>query len=110
MKVYVGTKTMESIGVDNGTEEKEKYGAVRGRFALSYEDASGNTYEESREYQTEIKKAQVLSLKTDEETEKANPWWISVFAALILGMTAMLLLLLAKLHRKNILLEESRKV
>ncbi|WP_373215051.1 COG1361 S-layer family protein [Ruminococcus sp. 5_1_39BFAA] len=110
MKVYVGTKTMESIGVDNGTEEKEKYGAVSGRFALSYEDASGNTYEESREYQTEIKKAQVLSLKTDEETEKANPWWISVFAALILGMTAMLLLLLAKLHRKNILLEESRKV
>lgn len=109
MKVYVGTKTMETIGVDHGTDDAEKYGAVSGLFTLSYEDAAGNTHETSRDYQTEIKKAQILSLNVEEDQESGNPWWISVFAVLILGMAVLILLLFAGLRRKNVLLEEARK-
>lgn len=108
MKIYVGTKTMETIGVDNGTDDTAKYGAVSGTITLSYEDAAGETHEVSQDYQTEIKKAQILSLAVEDEQESGNPWWISVFAVLLLGMSAMILLLWTRLRRKNVLLEEVR--
>lgn len=109
MKIYVGTRTMEAIGADSGTDDSAKYGEVSGKITLSYEDASGDTHEISRDYQTEIKKAQILSLNIEDEKESGNPWWLSVFAVLILGMFVLILLLFARLRRKNVLLEEARK-
>lgn len=108
MRIYVGTKTMESLGMDQGTTDQEKYGPVTGSITLKYEDANGETHEITKEYQTEIKKAQILTLEVEEE-EEANSWWISIFSAVIAGLFLLILFLFLRLRRKNILLEESRR-
>lgn len=108
MQVYIGTRTMEAIGKDEGTDDQEKYGPVEGTVTLEYEDASGNVYEMTKAYQAEIKKAQILSLKVEKE-EEANDWWISVFAVIILAMVTWIILLFGRLRRKSVLLTEARK-
>ena len=108
MQVYVGTRTMQEIGNDPGEGEAEKYGPVSGTVTLQYEDRAGETHTVTKEYKSEIKKPEVLSLKVEEEPE-ANSWWISIVAALIAGLAGVSLLLLWKLRRKNILLEAARK-
>lgn len=120
MRIYVGSRTAETDS-ENGTDSEnvpetqnaseaaqQKTGAVTGTITLHYEDASGETHEVTKEYQTEIKEAKVLSLKVDEEEPEANSWWISVFAVIIAGLGAMLLILAWRLRRKNILLKEAR--
>lgn len=108
MRVYVGTRTMKAIGDDPGEQDSEKYGPVSGTITMQYEDALGKTHEVSQTYQTEIKKAEILSLKVDKEPEQ-NSWWISVFAALVAGLLLLVAVLIWRLRRKNILLEEARK-
>lgn len=108
MRVYVGTRTMEAIGDDSGVQDSEKYGPVSGTVTMQYEDALGRTHEVRQDYQTEIKKAEVLSLKVDKEPEQ-NSWWISVFAALIAGLLLLVAVLIWRLRRKNVLLEEVKK-
>ena len=108
MRVYVGTRTMEAIGEDPGTEDSEKYGPVTGTVTLQYEDVNGETHEITKEYQTEIKKAEVLSLKVEDEPE-ANSWWISVFAAVIAGLILLILILIWRLRRSGVLLKEARQ-
>lgn len=108
MDVYVGTKTMRTAGAEDSAEEAEKYGPVSGTITLEYEDAEGNTHTVTQEYQTKIKKAKILSLEVEEE-EETNPWQNSVFAAILTGTSALILLLSAQIKRKNILLEEARK-
>ena len=107
MKVYVGTKTMTAIGEDEGTEESQKYGPVTGTFTLSYEDGEGNPYEVSREYHTEIKKAQILSLKVVEEETETNGWEYSLFMVAVLALLICVVLLLDRLRRKERLLKET---
>lgn len=109
MRVYVGTRTMEAIGQETGTTDQEKYGPVSGTILLRYEDAFGETHELSKPYQTEIKQAQLLSLKVEDEEPEANSWWISVFVAVIAGLGLLILLLLQRLHRKNVLLDEAKR-
>lgn len=106
--LYVGTRTMEAVGIETGTDDQEKYGPVSGVITLQYEDAAGTVYEETREYQAEIKKAQILSLKVEAE-EEANDWWVSIFAVAGLAMIVWILLLTGRLRRKNVLLLEARK-
>ena len=108
MRVYIGTRTMKAIGDDPGEQDSEKYGPVSGTITMQYEDALGKTHEVSQTYQTEIKKAEILSLKVDKEPEQ-NSWWISVFAALVAGLLLLVAVLIWRLRRKNILLEEARK-
>lgn len=108
MRVYVGTRTMKAIGDDPGEQDSEKYGPVSGTITMQYEDALGKTHEVSQDYQTEIKKAEILSLKVDKEPEQ-NSWWISVFAALVAGLLLLVAVLIWRLRRKNVLLEEARK-
>ncbi len=108
MRVYVGTRTMEAIGDDPGEQDSEKYGPVSGTVTMQYEDALGKTHEVKQDYQTEIKKAEVLSLKVDKEPEQ-NAWWISVFVSLIAGLVLLVIVLIWRLHRKGVLLEEARK-
>ncbi|MDO4339384.1 MAG: hypothetical protein Q4C91_15065 [Eubacteriales bacterium] len=107
LRVYVGTRTMESIGNDPGTADTEKYGSITGKFILRYEDESGTSYETEADFQSEIKKAQILSLKVEEE--QPNSWWISVLAVVFLALLAVIVLLIRLIRRKNILLEEARK-
>lgn len=109
MSVYVGTRTMEAVGVDDGAGEDQKYGAVSGTVTLAYEDVAGVTHEITREYQSEIKKAQILSLEVEAENDDANPWWISVFAVVIAGMALAIGLLLGRIRRKNVLLQEAQR-
>lgn len=106
MRVYVGTKTMEAIGQDTGENDTEKYGETGGTITLLYEDADGEVYEETKEYRTEIKKPQIVSLTVEEEKE-ANSWWISVAAAVFIGMMAAILLLTGMLRKKAVLLREA---
>ena len=108
MQVYVGTRTMQEIGNDPGEGDAEKYGPVSGSVTLQYEDRAGETHTVTKEYKSEIKKPEVLSLKVEEEPE-ANSWWISIAAALIAGLAGVSLLLLGKLRRTNVLLEAARK-
>ena len=108
MRVYVGTRTMKAIGDDSGEQDSEKYGPVSGTVTMQYEDALGKTHEVKQDYQTEIKKAEVLSLKVDKEPEQ-NSWWISVFVSLIAGLLLLVIILIWRLRRKSVLLEEARK-
>ena len=107
MKVYVGTRTMEEIGNDPGTDDAEKYGPVSGTLTLTYEDGLGNVHEETKEYQTEIKKAQILSLHVSEEKETGNSWWYSVFAVVTAFLLLLILALVRSLRRKTQLLKEA---
>ena len=107
MKVYVGTRTMEEIGNDPGNSDAEKYGPVSGTLTLTYEDGLGNVHEETKEYQTEIKKAQILSLHVSEEKETGNSWWYSVFAVVTAFLLLLVLALVRSLRRKIQLLKEA---
>lgn len=108
MRVYVGTRTMKAIGDDSGEQDSEKYGPVSGTVTMQYEDVLGKTHEVKQDYQTEIKKAEVLSLKVEKEPEQ-NSWWISVFVSLIAGLLLLVVILIWRLRRKSVLLEEARK-
>lgn len=108
LRVYTGTRTMKSIGNDPGAADSEKYGPITGTITLQYEDASGTSYQIESDFQSEIKKAQILSLKVEEE-EQPNPWWISILAAAFLALLAVIILLIRLIRRKNILLEEAQK-
>ena len=107
MQVYVGTKTMQAIGDDSGTEDVEKYGPVNGTITLQYEDASGETHTQTETFQSEIKKPKVLSLEAD-DTQETNAWWISVFAAVGAGMLLVIVVLALRLRKKSALLHDTR--
>lgn len=109
MRVYVGTRTMEAIGEETGENDAEKYGEIQGTVTLLYEDAAGEAYEEKKDFQTEIRKPQIVSLTVEEEKE-ANSWWVSVAAAAFLGMAAVILLLVGLLRKKAVLLKEAEMV
>ena len=98
LRVYVKGKSEE----DDGSFP----GRITGKLILTYEDAAGNSYEESTEFESEIKEAKIQSLKIEDDQEETNSWWYSVIAVIV----SVILLLLGKLHKKNILLEETRKV
>lgn len=107
MQVYVGTKTMQAIGDDSGTEDVEKYGSVNGTITLQYEDASGETHTQTETFQSEIKKPKVLSLEAD-DTQETNAWWISIFAAVGAGMLLVIVVLALRLRKKSALLHDTR--
>ena len=107
MQVYVGTKAMQAIGDDSGTEDVEKYGPVNGTITLQYEDASGETHTQTETFQSEIKKPKVLSLEAD-DTQETNAWWISIFAAVGAGMLLVIVVLALRLHKKSALLHDTR--
>ena len=107
MQVYVGTKTMQAIGDDSGTEDVEKYGPVNGTITLQYEDASGETHTQTETFQSEIKKPKVLSLEAD-DTQETNAWWISIFAAVGAGMLLVIVVLALRLRKKSALLHDTR--
>ena len=107
MQVYVGTRTMQAVGYDSGTEDVEKYGPVNGTITLQYEDASGETHTQTETFQSEIKKPKVLSLEAD-DTQETNAWWISVFAAVGAGMLLVIVVLALRLRKKSALLHDTR--
>ena len=107
MQVYVGTKAMQAIGDDSGTEDVEKYGPVNGTITLQYEDASGETHTQTETFQSEIKKPKVLSLEAD-DTQETNAWWISIFAAVGAGMLLIIVVLALRLRKKSALLHDTR--
>ena len=107
MQVYVGTKAMQVIGDDSGTEDVEKYGPVNGTITLQYEDASGETHTQTETFQSEIKKPKVLSLEAD-DTQETNAWWISIFAAVGAGMLLVIVVLALRLRKKSALLHDTR--
>ena len=102
LRVYVKGKSEE----DDGSFP----GRITGKLILTYEDAAGNSYEESTEFESEIKEAKIQSLKIEDDQEETNNWWYSVIAVIAVLLVSVILLLLGKLHKKNILLEETRKV
>ena len=102
LRVYVKGKSEE----DDGSFP----GRITGKLILTYEDAAGNSYEESTEFESEIKEAKIQSLKIEDDQEETNSWWYSVIAVIAVLLVSVILLLLGKLHKKNILLEETRKV
>ena len=107
MQVYVGTRTMQVVGYDSGTEDVEKYGPVNGTITLQYEDASGETHTQTETFQSEIKKPKVLSLEAD-DTQETNAWWISIFAAVGVGMLLVIVVLALRLRKKSALLHDTR--
>lgn len=108
MSVYIGSRTMETAGTDTSADSQEKYGRTSGTITLQYQDAEGQEYTLQKEFQTEIKKPRLTPSET-KEPEEANSWWISASAVMIAALAALSMLLLSRLHRKNILLEEARK-
>lgn len=109
MRVYVGTRTMEKPGVDPGTSESEMFGNVKGKLVLAYEDSRGNTHKEEKKFKLEITKPKIQTLKV-EKPKKANSWWFSVIAAGGAGMLAVIVLLLGRLRRQKVRIEEMKKM
>lgn len=109
MRVYVGTRTMEKPGVDPGTSESEMFGNVKGKLVLAYEDSQGNTHKEEKKFKLEITKPKIQTLKV-EKPKKANSWWFSVIAAGGVGMLAVIVLLLGRLRRQKVRIEEMKKM
>ena len=107
MKVYVGTPHDGGHRKRSGTTDAEKYGPVSGTLTLTYEDALGTVHEETKDYQTEIKKAQILSLNVAEEKETGNSWWYSIFAVVTVFLILLILALIGSLRRKSRLLKEA---
>jgi len=107
MHIYVGTRTMETIGSDPGGSDGEKYGPVEGTVNFRYEDRDGKIYEETKPFQTEIKKAQIVSFEV-EEPKETNSWWISVSAVIFAGLLLGIVLLVLQLQKKNEQLAERR--
>ena len=113
---------------------KGKTGKCAGQLILTYEDADGKSYEEEIKFDSEIKETQIKSLKVEDDQEKTNNWWYSIAAVVAVGylqdasvgniswtyaiivvavvavlLISIILILVRKLHKKNILLEEVRK-
>lgn len=109
MRVYIGTRTMKTLGKDDGTSDAERYGTTKGKLTLSYEDSSGITHKEAHKFKLEITKPKILSLQV-EKPKEANSWWFSIFAAAGAGMLAIILLLLSRIRRQKIRLEELQKM
>lgn len=109
MRVYVGTRTMKKIGNDEGTSDAEMYGATKGKLTLIYEDSAGNTHKEAKKFSLEITKPKIMTLKV-EKPKEANSWWFSVIAVAGVGMLAVILLLLGRLRRQRIRIEEMKKM
>ena len=108
IKVYV-----KGLSEDNN-DTSSKNGAVSssqmaGKFILTYEDSSGNSHETTTEFTFQIKDSQIQSLKIDTEQEETNSWWYSILAVLAFLMISTILILLVRLHKKTVLLEEVRK-
>ena len=76
-------------------------GRITGKLILTYEDAAGNSYEESTEFESEIKEAKIQSLKIEDDQEETNSWWYSVIAVIAVLLVSVILLLLGKLHKKK---------
>lgn len=118
LRVYVkgktGNQTQESQEETEesakSTEKETTPGKIHGKLILTYEDAEGNSYEEAADFDSEIKEAQIQSLKVEEDQEETNSWWYSIFAVAAVLLLSVILFLLAKLHKKSVLLEEARKV
>ena len=108
MRIYVGTRTMKAPGQDEGTDESEMYGKVSAKLTLFYEDLQGNVYQEASEYQTQINKPEIQSLKID-TPPKANSWWYSVFVVAGAGMLLTIMGLVIRNRKQRILLEEARR-
>ena len=117
LRVYVKGKS-ESQTQNNSEKINEEEspaddvtlpGRITGKLILTYEDASGYSYEESTEFESEIKEAKIQSLKVEGDQEETNSWWYSIIAVLAGLLVSVILFLAGKLHKKNILLEEARK-
>lgn len=104
LRVYVKGKDTDG----NDADTSSKAGSTAGKLTLTYEDASGNSYETSMDFQSEIRESQIQSLEIEEQTE-TNGWWYSTLAVTALFLIVVILFLLARLRRKTILLEEVRK-
>ena len=135
MKIYVKGKTNESNSLTSGSTASASVadtdisgdsassasnnsnettatlspGQISGRFLLTYEDSSGNSYETSTDFLTELKESQIQSLKVEEDQTQTNSWWYSILAVGALFLICIILLLLVSLRRKSVLLEEARK-
>ena len=109
MSVYIGNRTMEAADSGTSTDSQEKYGKTDGTITLQYQDADGRTYTLQQEFRTEIKKPRLMPSET-KVPEEGSPWWISASAVMIAALAALSLLLLSRLRRKNVLLEEARKM
>ena len=109
MSVYIGNRTMEAADSGTSTDSQEKYGKTDGTITMQYQDADGRTYTLQQEFRTEIKKPRLMPSET-KVPEEGSPWWISASAVMIAALAALSLLLLSRLRRKNVLLEEARKM
>ena len=109
MSVYIGNRTMEAADSGTSTDSQEKYGKTDGTITMQYQDADGRTYTLQQEFRTEIKKPRLMPSET-KTPEEGSPWWISASAVMIAALAALSLLLLSRLRRKNVLLEEARKM
>ena len=67
MSIYVGTRTMKAAGQDEGTDESEMYGKVSGKayFKAMRVCWARIFYQETSEYQTQINKPEIQSLKIE---------------------------------------------
>ncbi|MGO4945092.1 COG1361 S-layer family protein [Blautia sp. Sow4_E7] len=80
-----------------------------GKLILTYEDSTGNPYQTAVDFTSEIKESQIQSLKVEDSQEETNSWWYSIIAVLAVLLVSIILFLLARLHKKSVLLEEARK-
>lgn len=105
MKIYVGNKNMDSIRQSDADTTEGAYGSTAGTLTLTYEDAFGQAYTQTKEFSTYIQEPEIIELTVEKETE-TNSWWPAVLTVTVLFFSAALAILAWRLRRSRRQLED----
>lgn len=88
--VFAGTLDMDEVSEKEGN----KYGETSGTVIFSYENEKGETIEQKKEINTQIKKPQMVELKVEKDKPQTNQWWITI----VFGIIVVLILIVIWLY------------
>jgi len=112
IKIYVSNLndkaelSQETEASDTANAETA-YGSTTGALTLTWEDAYGTVYCETREFTTTIAAPQVVELTVEAEDEStSNQWWAVTIVIMILFFLLLVMVLIWKLAKKRRQMED----
>ncbi|MCC8050578.1 MAG: MSCRAMM family adhesin SdrC [Clostridiales bacterium] len=111
IKIYVSNlndKDELSQAEDSDIASAETaYGSTTGLLTLTWEDAYGTVYTETREFTTTIAAPQVVELSVEAEEESVtNQWWAVTIVIMVLFFLLLIAVLIRKLTKKRHQMED----
>ncbi|MCD8397978.1 MAG: hypothetical protein LUD12_12505 [Lachnospiraceae bacterium] len=115
IKIYVSnlndkdesSQETEATDTANAVNAETAYGSTTGTLTLTWEDAYGTVYTDTREFTTTIAAPQVVELSVEAEEESAsNQWWAVTIVIMILFFLLLIAVLIWKLTKKSRQMED----